>query len=207
MKEVLVSSCLWFDDDDLVHYQKVLPKKLKEKYELLCKHIDMWKPGDRVTYDDITDKTGIIMDDNGKNLLRKALNDKKIAWLCFRGQGIELAYEGNAAKIADRRFRYVDRWNHSAGRTHYLVSDYVIKAGNPKNIEAHDRHAEAIETADRVVSAVSSYRATLDYDEAEKRTDESFRFGLGKQRYDSAEWWSSSGKTDDDDGAAAPPVV
>jgi hypothetical protein len=158
-----VSSCLWFDDDNLVHYQQSLPKKLKEKYDLLTKYVKLWKPGDRISYEDIQIRTGIIMDDNGKALLRKVLRDNNIAWLCYRGQGIELAYEGNAAKIADRRFRYGDLYNHSANRVHNLVHDYVRESGNVRNIRIHEEHLEAIEEADNVLGAVREYKATLDY--------------------------------------------
>lgn len=66
-------------------------------------------PGETLTYEYITNMTGIAMTYNGKQHLRSALRHLKLEYYCIRSIGIQMAHSENAMVIVTGKTRKVSK--------------------------------------------------------------------------------------------------
>lgn len=172
-----ISDYIEFDDYNVVHYKKELSDDVKEDLKTMMTYMQQVPDGKYMTYPYIEWKTGIKMDQCGKAVLRMALRNLNREWLCYRGHGIELNSEENAAEISLRRYRRDQNANFAAVRSYDITKPYVDRSGQPMKITSHWRQQQAVNTAGSILAAVSEYKTS--YDSTRDDDDEEWRWGMG----------------------------
>lgn len=81
------------------------------------------KPGEFLSYANITNLSGVKMDNRGKQFLRTALNRLKLEYSPVMGKGIELAGPMNAIGIVSKRVIKIDNSVKRAEKTTKRVTN------------------------------------------------------------------------------------
>lgn len=97
--------------------------KTSEEGLKLREYMSVQSPGSFITYLQIQDESGVLMDSRGKNLVRSALTSQKIEYTCLRGKGIELAGVETAVGIMNQKFVRVSNTIKKAAKTQKNIQE------------------------------------------------------------------------------------
>lgn len=97
--------------------------RISEDRLKLIDFLELQSVGSFLTYAQIEEETGVIMNKKGKDSLRKALSNLEIVHTVVIGKGIELASPDTAVGILSQRFGEVSRSICKAEKTHRAIND------------------------------------------------------------------------------------
>lgn len=88
-------------------------------------------PGEYIRYEQIADATGVEMGLRGKAMMRLALKEAQLEYLCDRGKGIQLGSTETTMPILATRMRSVGGALTKAHRSHENLREYSDKLPEP----------------------------------------------------------------------------
>lgn len=101
------------------------------------------KPGEHISYDELQNQSGIIMDAKGKSYMRSALHRLKIEYTTINGVGITTASAKNSSGILSTKAKRVDNSIHRAEKTtRNITTQFYSELENKDKAVLNDMNAK-----------------------------------------------------------------
>lgn len=104
---------------------------ISKEMQTIKEYLELFPDGEIITFNAISQNTGIIMNEQGKQYVRSALRSLKREYASIHGIGIELSSPLNATGLVNHRLIKIDnavkRGEKTANRCMHFLSDMTEK--------------------------------------------------------------------------------